>query len=140
MDRDQLIQLRQEADAEEELRRSIHAPNEQLHQREDPIGLQHVVSVLSLSAEDGDDLDAELDDLAEVLDVLPVANLNTLANVDERRDELELPEEHEVSLVLDLQKFVDFFEVLLQGIVVSNRRIDLLLQVEASDLQRLLVQ
>ena len=102
VNRNQLIQLRQEADAEEELRRSIHAPDEQVHQRDDPIRLQHVVSVFSLSAENGDDLDAELDGLAEVLDVLPVANLNALANVDERRDELELPKEHEVSLVLYL--------------------------------------
>jgi len=52
VDRDQLIQLRQEADAEEKLGWPAHAPQEQVHQRNDPISLQHVISIFSLGAED----------------------------------------------------------------------------------------
>ena len=47
MDCDQTKELWKEADAKEKLCRSIHAPVKQVHQMNDSVGWEHVVSVLS---------------------------------------------------------------------------------------------
>lgn len=140
MDRDQLIQLRQKTYTKEQLRGSVHAPDQQVHQRNDPICLQHVVPILPLRAENRNDFDAEINVLAQVLDVLTVAYQNALTDVNESRNELEFAKQHEITLVFGLNYFQDFLEILLESIVVSDRRIDLLLEVQASNLQSLFVE
>ena len=59
----------------------------QVEERHEAICLQHVVLVFSHCAEDRDDLDAPLDGLAQLLDLLLLTNEYPLANVDQRRYE-----------------------------------------------------
>ena len=68
------------------------------------------------------------------------ANQNSLADVYQRRNEFQFPEQHQVTLVLALEQFDDLLEVLLERFVVANDWVDLLLEIEASDLERLLVE
>ena len=73
-------------------------------------------------------------------ELLSRANQNSLADVYQRRNEFQLPKQHQVTLVLTLEQFHDLLEILLERFVVTNDRVDLLFQVEASDLERLLVE
>lgn len=137
---DNLEQLGKESDAEEYLRRPVHAPVEQIHQRHYPIRLQHVVTVFTQWAENRNYPDAQLNRLPQMSELLSRANQNSLADVYQRRNEFQFPKQHQVTLVLALEQFHDLLEILLERFVVTNDRVDLLFQVEASDLERLLVE
>ena len=59
-----LEELGQEADAEEDLGWSRHAPVQKINQRHDAVRLKHVISVLTKSTENSNNFNAKLDGLA----------------------------------------------------------------------------
>ncbi len=82
-------ELRQELNGIEELGGPVEAPVEQLEQRHQSVGLEHIVPVLPEGAEKTDDLDHGLQSDAEMPDLLLGADQDPLAYLDQARNELQ---------------------------------------------------
>ena len=84
-----LEKLRQETDAKENLRWSLHAPGKKVYERHYSIGLEHVVTIFSQSAKDLNNLDAHFNHFAHVFEFRFGTNIDSLAYVYQSGDEFQ---------------------------------------------------
>ena len=98
----ELEQLWQETDCVKDLCIPVQAPMQQVDDMNKSISLKHVILILPKCAEYADYLDRPFDCYTKLFDFLLRADQNPFANVNQTWYELELTEEHQVTLIFEL--------------------------------------
>ena len=136
---DDLKEWREELDPEEEFSLSVQAPVEKLNQRQEAVGLKHVVPVFPGNAELEENLKDQVENLRQMLQLTLRADLYSLAYVNKVRDEFELAHQMQVACSPLLENTNDVVEDCFHCVVVLDGGENRLLEFNASDLKPVLV-
>ena len=120
--------LRQKRDAVEDFRGSVQAPDEQLCDRDQSVGAQHVISVFAQSAENAKNFNRQLQNYTQTLDFIFGADENSFAEFNQDWNELEFSKEVQICLLSLLKHFYDFFTSVLKAFIVNYIWLHLLFQ------------